>query len=141
MANSKALGESRMFRTKSVFVPATVAALLFSSSSVLACFNVVNVEPDDVLNMRASYSFQSDIVGTIPPDHQPGSVFAIGVCMPRDRPEPQRWCAVAYESPSGRINGWVKRRFIEDTQCPSSPEEMDRQQLREELNDLLMDMW
>jgi hypothetical protein len=130
-----------MIKSKLGAMAVVTTILLFSPASAQVCFNVVDVEPDDVLNMRASYSFQSDIVGTIPPDHKPGSVFAIGVCMPRDRPEPQRWCAVAYESPSGRINGWAKRRFLGDTRCPSPPEEMDREQLREELNDLLMDMW
>lgn len=95
-----------------------------SSSKALAttgpgCLRVVNVESGDVLNIRRSPSASARVTGAIDPDNQ-GIISLRGVCKPLNRPWASRWCPVAYYTgqPNDPVRGWVKARFVRDSECP-----------------------
>jgi hypothetical protein len=81
------------------------------------CLYIVNVAEDDVLNMRASASSKAPIVDTIPNKGQ-GILHLDGKCVPLDRPWGSRWCPITRYSGDGVTKGWVKARFVRDSDCP-----------------------
>ena len=81
------------------------------------CLYVVNVAPDDVLNMRAKPNAQSRIVDVLPPRRH-GIIHLDGKCRPLDVPWASRWCPVSHYDGDGVTSGWVKARFVRDIECP-----------------------
>lgn len=81
------------------------------------CLSVVNVAPDDGLNLRSRPSADSRVVAVIPPDVQ-GVLHLDGACTPRSAAWSSRWCPVTWYAGSGTSKGWVKARFVRDSECP-----------------------
>ena len=109
-----------MFRT--LFAFAALAAQLAAASPSFAtsgpgCLYVVNVADDDVLNMRADASSKAPIVDTIPNNDQ-GILNLDGKCVPLDRPWGSRWCPITRYNGDSITKGWVKARFVRDSDCP-----------------------
>lgn len=101
-----------------------IAAVLLAAGAVSAnatsgpgCLRVVNVAYDDVLNMRARPNASSRIVaGLVPGEH--GIIHLDAPCSPRSKPWGQRWCKVTVYDGDGTRRGWVRARFVRDSDCP-----------------------
>ncbi|WP_026381185.1 SH3 domain-containing protein [Afifella pfennigii] len=100
---------------------ASLLALLFAgpahATSGPGCLVVVNVAADDALNMRAGPSASSRIVDALAPGRH-GIVHLHAPCEPASRPWPQRWCPVTHYSGERTTRGWVKARYVRDSDCP-----------------------
>lgn len=94
----------------------TSAATTFATSGP-GCLVVVNVAYDDVLNVRARPSASSRIVATLEPDNH-GVVQLNGKCRPLTAAWGNRWCPVKVHDGNGTTRGWVKARFVRDSDCP-----------------------
>ena len=81
------------------------------------CLVVVNVAANDVLNMRARASASSMIVDRLPPDGH-GIIHLDGKCIPESSPWARRWCPVTHYNGDRVTHGWVKARFVRDSECP-----------------------
>lgn len=81
------------------------------------CFQVRYVQSDDVLNIRQAQSAKSAIVATIPPE-QHGIIALEGTCEPVSVAQDSRWCPIAYYDGDLTARGYVKRRFLEPSECP-----------------------
>ena len=81
------------------------------------CLVVVNVAADDVLNMRAHASASSRIVDRLASDRH-GIIHLDGKCVPESRPWASRWCPVTHYDGDRVTEGWVKARFVRDSECP-----------------------
>jgi hypothetical protein len=81
------------------------------------CLVVVNVAYDDVLNMRARPSASSRIVDVLVPG-QHGIIHLDGECRPKSRLWPSRWCPVTHYDGDSMKSGWVKARYVRDSDCP-----------------------
>ncbi len=106
---------------KGVFCAALIAAAGFSlpasATSGPGCFRVVGVESWDVLNLRRLPSANSAIVARIPPANH-GIIALEGRCLPLDRPPGSRWCQVAYYDGDFTAHGFLKRRYLAESDCP-----------------------
>ena len=83
------------------------------------CLRVVNIAPDDVLNVRKRPNAASRIVAAIIPSQQ-GILHLDGKCRPLSAAWGNRWCPVSYftGSPGDPVRGFVKARFVRDQECP-----------------------
>ena len=81
------------------------------------CLVVVNVESWDVLNMRARPSHRSPVVDVLPPGRH-GIISLDGACIPKQRAWGKRWCPVSHYNDDRVTSGWVKQRFVRDSDCP-----------------------
>ena len=83
------------------------------------CLRVVNIASGDVLNIRRNPDASSRIVGAIDPENQ-GIISLRGKCKPLNIAWGSRWCPIAYYSggPNDPARGWVKARFVRDSDCP-----------------------
>jgi hypothetical protein len=81
------------------------------------CLVVVNVAADDVLNLRASPSPSARIVDTLVPG-QHGIIHLDGQCRPKTLPWGSRWCPVTHYQGDKVAQGWVKARYVRDSDCP-----------------------
>jgi hypothetical protein len=81
------------------------------------CLVVHNVAYDDVLNVRARPSASARIVDALVPGEH-GIIHLDAPCGPSYRPWPQRWCRVSVYDGAGVSHGWVKARFVRDSDCP-----------------------
>ena len=81
------------------------------------CLIVVNVAYWDTLNIRARASAKARIVARIDP-RNPGILSLAAPCRPKSAPWGQRWCPVAYSTGDGTVRGFVKARFVRDSECP-----------------------
>jgi len=81
------------------------------------CLVVVTVAANDVLNMRAGASASSMIVDKLAPDRH-GVIHLDGKCLPESRPWASRWCPVTHYNGDRVTHGWVKARFVRDSECP-----------------------
>ena len=103
----------------------SIAVLLFAvslTSPALAtsgpgCLIVTNVAYDDVLNLRRQPSYSSRIVDELVPG-QHGIIHLDAPCVPLDRPWAQRWCPVSHYNGEAVTHGWVKARYVRDSDCP-----------------------
>lgn len=99
------------------------AALIGASATVTmatsgpGCLVVVNVAYDDVLNVRARPSASSRIVDALDPENH-GIIRLNGKCRPLSVPWGSRWCPVTIYDGDGTTRGWVKARFVRDSDCP-----------------------
>jgi hypothetical protein len=99
---------------------AALLAMSYSPASATTgpgCLIVVNVASWDTLNIRASASANARIVARVDPRNQ-GVLSLRGTCKPKSAPWGQRWCPVAYSDGDGTVRGFVKARFVRDSECP-----------------------
>lgn len=73
------------------------------------CFQPKSISAGDVLNVRSRPSARSSIVTTIPPGGGP-IIARRGKCG--------SWCSVSIYDGDNVYNGWIKRKFLRDSQCP-----------------------
>jgi hypothetical protein len=108
-----------------------------SATSGFGCYRV-NVGPNDPLNIRARPSARSPVVASYHWGNQPiialsgglargeavqPSLFDVHmaefqVCQPADLPLGARWCPVTIFDGAGSRSGWLKRRFVDHSECP-----------------------
>jgi hypothetical protein len=81
------------------------------------CLVVVNVASNDTLNLRAKASAFSAIVDRLVPG-QHGIIHLDASCVPESRPWGSRWCPVTHYNGDSVTKGWVKARFVRDSDCP-----------------------
>ena len=81
------------------------------------CLIVTNVADDDVLNMRGRPSASSRIVDQLVPGEH-GIIHLDAPCEPESRPWAQRWCPVSHYNAEIVTHGWVKARYVRDSDCP-----------------------
>lgn len=95
------------------FLPITQAL----ATSGPGCLVVVNVEPGDALNMRRRPSAASAIVDELVPGSH-GIIHLDSRCEPLSRPWANRWCKVSHYNGDKVTKGWVKARYVRDSDCP-----------------------
>lgn len=125
-----------------VITTAAVALLLTlttgaQATSGFGCYRV-NVGPADPLNVRSGPSASDAVVATISSADQPIIALSEGLergeniqpslfdvhqaefmaCRPSSLPLGARWCPVSLFDGSGPKHGWVKRRFVDHSECP-----------------------
>jgi len=108
-----------------------------SATSGWGCYRI-NVGPGDPLNIRARATASSPIVASHHWGDQPIIALAGGlprgeayqptlfdvhraefeVCVPADLPVGARWCPVTLFDGGGSRSGWIKRRFVDHSECP-----------------------
>jgi hypothetical protein len=98
-----------------LFAIAQAAPALATSGP--GCLVVVNVAWGDVLNIRARASASSPIVGALVPDRH-GIIHLDAACVPLSIPWGDRWCPVTHYNGDQTTKGWVKARFVRDSDCP-----------------------
>jgi hypothetical protein len=81
------------------------------------CLVVVNVASWDKLNMRAAPSSSARIVDRLHPANH-GIIHLDRACGPKSKPWAQRWCKVSHYDGDGVTRGYVKARFVRDSECP-----------------------
>jgi hypothetical protein len=111
------------------FLPTTLAACIAPVAAFLAgplpasatsgpgCLVVVNVAANDALNMRARASAQSRVVDVLVPG-QHGIIHLDAPCSPPSVSWGSRWCPVTHYNADRVIKGWVKARYVRDSDCP-----------------------
>jgi hypothetical protein len=98
------------------FIMAASTASAFATSGS-GCFQVQNVESWDVLNIRAARSAKSKIIGIIPPQGH-GIIALEGPCLPTSVTVNRRWCPIGYYDGDAVVHGFVKRRYLDPSECP-----------------------
>lgn len=88
-----------------------------SATSGPGCLYVVNVARNDALNMRARPTAQSRIVDILVPGRH-GIIHLDAKCRPLDIPWESRWCPVTHYNGDRVTKGWVKARYVRDSDCP-----------------------
>ena len=81
------------------------------------CLIVTNVAYDDVLNLRSRPRATSRIVDQLVPGEH-GIIHLDAPCTPYNRPWAQRWCRVSHYNGDEVTHGWVKARYVRDSDCP-----------------------
>lgn len=81
------------------------------------CLVVVNVAKNDALNVRAKPSASSRIVDVLVPGHH-GIIHLDAPCRPRNIAWASRWCPVTHYNGDSVRKGWVKARYVRDSDCP-----------------------
>jgi hypothetical protein len=105
----------RMITSAALLLVAAIAPA--EATSGPGCVVVVNVSADDALNMRARPSAQSRIVDVLVPGRH-GVIHLDGDCMPKSASWGSRWCPVSHYNGDEVTKGWVKARFVRDSECP-----------------------
>jgi hypothetical protein len=98
-----------------VLVFGFVSPSLATSGS--GCLVVVNVASNDALNVRARASASSMIVDRLAFGRH-GIIHLDGKCIPESRAWASRWCPVTHYNGDRVTKGWVKARFVRDSECP-----------------------
>jgi hypothetical protein len=109
----------RVSTRKLVLAAAMFAVHLDSAQATTGpgCLVVVNVASNDALNMRARPSAQSRVVDALVPGRH-GIIHLDDACGPQTVPWASRWCPVTHYNGDGVTKGWVKARFVRDSECP-----------------------
>ena len=81
------------------------------------CLRVVNVAANDALNMRAGPSAHSPIVDVLVPDRH-GIIHLDRRCEPLSAAWGSRWCKVSHYDGDRVTKGYVKARYVRDSDCP-----------------------
>jgi Bacterial SH3 domain len=81
------------------------------------CLVVVNVASYDALNLRASPSASARIVDKLRPGRH-GIIHLDGACRPKSVAWGSRWCPVTHYNGDKVTKGWVKARYVRDSDCP-----------------------
>ena len=92
-------------------------ALPAQATSGPGCLVVVNVAKNDALNMRSRPSANARSVDALVPG-QHGILHLDGPCRPRSVEWGSRWCPVTHYNGDSVTKGWVKARFVRDSDCP-----------------------
>ncbi len=99
-----------------VAVLAVFAQVAWATSGP-GCFRIIDVADDDVLNIRFEPSASAKLTGTMSPrDH--GIIHGKGPCTPTNVEPSQRWCPIVHYNGGGTTIGYVKRKFLQDSDCP-----------------------
>ena len=88
-----------------------------SATSGPGCLVVVNVGAGDALNLRASPSPSAPIADRLVPGEH-GIIHLDGACRPKSLSWSSRWCPVTHYFGEKVTRGWVKARFVRDSDCP-----------------------
>jgi len=88
-----------------------------TATSGPGCLVVVNVPENDALNMRAKPSASSAIVDILPPGRH-GIIHLDAKCIPLSIAWGGRWCPVTHYDGNKVTKGWVKARYVRDSDCP-----------------------
>jgi hypothetical protein len=88
-----------------------------SATSGPGCLVVVNVAANDALNLREKASAQSRIVDVLVPGHH-GIIHLEAPCAPLSIAWGSRWCPVTHYNGDAVTKGWVKARYVRDSDCP-----------------------
>lgn len=96
---------------------ALVASTPANATSGPGCLVVVNVAAGDALNVRARPSPSSSIIDRLVPAKH-GIVHLDGRCEPLSVSWGRRWCPITHYSGDRTTHGWVKARFVRDSECP-----------------------
>ncbi|NJM29265.1 MAG: SH3 domain-containing protein [Rhizobiales bacterium] len=88
-----------------------------SATSGPGCLVVHNVARNDVLNMRARPTQQSRIVDALIPGRH-GIIHLDRPCGPASKHWGSRWCKVSHYDGGRVTRGYVKARFVRDSDCP-----------------------
>jgi hypothetical protein len=99
----------------SAVVFATITPVLATSGP--GCLVVVNVPNWDRLNLRAAPRASAAIVQRLHPENH-GILHLDRACSPMSRPWGQRWCKVTHYNGDSVRSGFVKARFVRDSDCP-----------------------
>jgi hypothetical protein len=99
-----------------LFIAVSLTPAAYATSGP-GCLIVTNVADDDALNMRSRPSASSRIVDQLVPG-QHGIIHLDAPCTPLSRPWPQRWCQVSHYNAEVVTQGWVKARYVRDSDCP-----------------------
>lgn len=94
----------------------TGAAPAFATSGP-GCLYVVNVASNDALNVRARPSASSRIVDILVPG-QHGIIHLDAACTPKSVSWGNRWCPITHYNGNSVKSGWVKARYVRDSDCP-----------------------
>ncbi len=99
-----------------------VAAAIAASSPANAtsgpgCLRVVNVAPWDVLHLRKRPNPNSRSVAQLDPNDW-GILHLDAPCSPKWKPWGERWCPVTNYNGDRIRRGWIKARFVRDSDCP-----------------------
>jgi hypothetical protein len=78
---------------------------------------VVNVAADDALNLRARPSSGAAIVDVLIPGRH-GIIHLDATCRPANLAWAKRWCPVTHYNGDKTTKGWVKARYVRDSECP-----------------------
>jgi hypothetical protein len=81
------------------------------------CLIVHNVASWDTLNMRSRASASARIVDRLKPGAH-GIIHLDRPCGPTSRPWAERWCKVTHYNGDRVTRGFVKARFVRDSDCP-----------------------
>lgn len=92
-------------------------ALPAQATSGPGCYQVVNVQSWDVLNVRSRASATASIVEMLRPGNH-GIIAGDGPCTPSHRPLPSRWCRITHYDGDRVVSGWAKRRYLAPSDCP-----------------------
>ena len=109
--------------TSNALKSALAAALLVAAAApALAtsgpgCLVVVNVASNDALNVREHASASSPIVDILVPGRH-GIIHLDARCEPLSRPWGSRWCPITHYAGDRVTSGFVKARYVRDSDCP-----------------------
>lgn len=92
-------------------------AIPSSATSGPGCLVVVNVAWNDALNLRSRPSANASVVDVLVPGRH-GIIHLDGDCRPKSEPWGSRWCPVTHYSGDRTAKGWVKARYVRDSECP-----------------------
>lgn len=81
------------------------------------CLIVVNVAAGDVLNVRARPSASAPVVDRLVPG-QHGIIHLDAPCRPKSVSWGSRWCPITHYDGDKVTSGWVKARYVRDSDCP-----------------------
>ena len=104
------------FAALSIGVLAGMAAPAGATSGP-GCLVVVNVAKNDALNMRARPSASSRIVDILVPGNH-GIIHLDAACKPLSVSWGNRWCLVSHYNGDRVTKGYVKARYVRDSDCP-----------------------
>lgn len=103
------------------FIAVLSAALLLGgpvhATSGPGCLIVVNVAYGDALNMRARPFASARVVDRLVPGRH-GILHLEAPCRPRSLAWASRWCPVSHYHGDDVNKGWVKARYVRDSDCP-----------------------
>jgi hypothetical protein len=106
-----------MLRASLIAALATLSAAPALATSGPGCLVVVNVASNDVLNMRARPAASARIVDILKPGRH-GIIHLDARCKPLSVAWGSRWCPVSHYDGDRVTKGWVKARFVRDSDCP-----------------------
>ena len=98
----------------SITILAACAAMLSGHALAAGVYRVVNVGPNDMLNIRSGPSPAYPVLGAAPPSA--GGLLELGPCL-------QKWCNIQY----GAVIGWVNGRFLAVDPNPPPPSSQSAQ--------------